>query len=105
MCAADKSLPWREQLLELIRKVYNDYQNCKILGTCFGIQIVAEAFDGKSARMKEYVRGSSRLEISADFWELPYVKELNIEPKRQPVVSKSHFDAVVEPPPFSKVYT
>ena len=104
VCAADKSLPWREKLLELIRKIYDNYPNCKILGTCFGIQIIAEAFYGKSARMEQCVRGSSKIEISSDFWELPYVKELNIEPRKDFVLSKSHFDAVVEPPPFAKIY-
>jgi GMP synthase-like glutamine amidotransferase len=88
----------------LIRKVYNNYQNCKILGTCFGVQIIAEAFSGKSARMEQCVRGSSKLEISDDFWELPYVKELNVRPKKKLAISKCHFDCVVEPPPCAKVY-
>jgi len=104
VCAADKSLVWREKLLKLIRTVYNDYPLCKILGTCFGIQIVAEALDGKCERMSEPIRGSSKLNINKDFWELPYVKQLGVKPKQSLFVSKSHFDAVTKVPDMMTVY-
>ena len=103
VCAADKSLPWRENLLDLIRKAYNS-SKCRILGTCFGIQILAEAFQGKGARMADYERGSSQLEISRDFWELPYVKGLGFEPKSRLLLPKSHFDSVIKPPPMGTVH-
>jgi len=97
-------LPWRERLLDLIRKAYGQSEKCKILGTCFGIQILAEAFQGKSARMEQVVLGSCKLAISGDFWELPYVKGLNVTPRNDFLLPKSHFDSVVEPPLNAKVY-
>ena len=90
--------------MEIIRKVYNENTKCRILGTCFGIQILAEAFEGKTARMEQAVVGSSNIDISADFWELPYIQSLNLENRNQLVLPKSHFDAVVEPPKDAKVY-
>ncbi len=104
VCAADTSLPWRERFLEILRKVYNENTKCRILGTCFGIQILAEAFEGKTARMEEAVVGSSNVDISDDFWELPYVKNLNLENRNRLTLPKSHFDFVVEPPKDAKVY-
>ena len=104
VCAADKSLVWRDKLLKLIRTVYEDYPSCKILGTCFGIQIISEALSGRCERMKEFIRGTSQLTIAKEFWELPFVKELEIESRPQLLITKSHFDAVVEPPKTVTVY-
>jgi len=104
VCAADKSLVWRDKLLTLIRTVYQDYPSCKILGTCFGIQIISEALNGKCERMKEAVKGSSKIAIRKQFWDLSYIKELNLENKEGLIVSKSHFDAVTEAPEMATVY-
>jgi len=104
VCAADKSLVWRDKLLTLIRTVYQDYPSCKILGTCFGIQIISEALNGRCERMKEAVRGSSKIAIRKQFWDLSYIKELNLENKEGLIVSKSHFDAVTEAPEMATVY-
>lgn len=104
VCAADKSLVWREKLLKLIRTVYEDYTACKILGTCFGIQIISEALSGRCERMKEPIRGSSKLNVCQTFWDLPYIKELNLPVQEKLVVSKSHFDAVMEAPKMAKIY-
>ncbi len=104
VCAADKTLPWREKLLELIRSVYEQGSKCKILGTCFGLQIIAEAFQGKCEKMKEFVKGSSNLDISPSFWDLPYIRELNLEPRTPLLIPKSHFDAVTEAPAIATVF-
>jgi len=104
VCAADKTLPWREKLLELIRSVYEQGSKCKILGTCFGLQIIAEAFQGKCEKMKEFVKGSSNLDICPSFWDLPYIRELNLEPRTPLLIPKSHFDAVTEAPAIATVY-
>ena len=103
MCAADKTLPWRERFLDLIRTAYCRGPKCKILGTCFGIQIIAEAFEGKCEKMKEFIKGSSSLGIKPDFWDLPYVNELNLKPRESLVIPKSHFDAVTEAPTIATV--
>ena len=95
---------WREKLLKLIQTVYSDYPLCKILGTCFGIQIVAEALNGKCERMREPIRGSSKLNMKQEFWELPYVKQLGVKPMESMLVSKSHFDAVTKVPDMMTVY-
>ena len=104
VCAADKTLPWRDKLLKLIRLAYTDGSTCKILGTCFGLQIIAEAFQGKCEKMKEFVKGSSKLNIEKSFWSLPYVQELNITQKEGLLIPKSHFDAVTEAPSIATVY-
>jgi len=103
VCAADKTLPWREKLLDLIRTAYCSGPKCKILGTCFGIQIIAEAFQGKCEKMKEFIKGSSNLGINPSFWDLPYVNELNLKPRESLVIPKSHFDAVTEAPTIATV--
>jgi len=104
VCAADKSLVWRDKLLKIIRLVYEDYPACKILGTCFGIQIISEALGGKCERMPEPIRGASQLQVQKSFWDLPYINDLDLKPQENLLISKSHFDAVVEPPKMATIY-
>jgi len=54
--------------------------------------------------MKEAVKGSSKICITKQFWELPYIKELNLDIKEGFLVSKSHFDAVTEAPKMATIY-
>jgi len=60
--------------------------------------------DGKCERMKEPIRGSSKLNISQEFWELPYVKGIRTEIRNDLLVPKSHFDAVTKAPKDATIY-
>lgn len=54
--------------------------------------------------MKEPVRGTTDLKVCNSFWELPYVKELGVEPSDNLIITKAHFDAVIEAPKMVTIY-
>ena len=86
----------------MIRDVYERVPKCKILGICYGIQILAEAFGGKCGELPKM--GSCPLKICQKFWELSYIKELGVEPKPNLLITESHVDGVIEVPKNCEVY-
>jgi len=52
--AAYDDLPWIASLSEFIRHIYNDYPAIKLVGICFGSQIIAVALGGLARKMPIY---------------------------------------------------
>lgn len=42
--------PWISNLADFIRKVFQNFKNIKLLGICFGCQIIATALGGECDR-------------------------------------------------------
>lgn len=50
-CSFDNSLPWLQGLRDFIKMVYDEYPHIKIIGCCFGHQIIAGVLGGKAEKM------------------------------------------------------
>ncbi|KZO90643.1 class I glutamine amidotransferase-like protein [Calocera viscosa TUFC12733] len=49
-CAFDDALPWLPQLLAVIRSTYHNKPHIKLIGICFGHQVIARALGGKCVK-------------------------------------------------------
>ncbi|CDW86551.1 UNKNOWN [Stylonychia lemnae] len=77
----DESLTWIEPLKDFVRKVYYDYQNIKLVGICFGHQLIAHSLGGKTEKMKQDVSncmyiGKEEIKLQNTFFELPFVQKV-----------------------------
>lgn len=78
--AYDTSIPWIEPLKALVKKIYEHYPHIKMVGVCFGHQLLAQALGGKAERMPHldteqrplYI-GRETIEMKDSFFDLPYV--------------------------------
>ena len=46
-----ESLPWMSFLRDFLNQIYFDHPHIKLLGICFGSQIIADALGGKVEKM------------------------------------------------------
>ena len=78
----------------------NKYPNLKILGICFGMQIIISALGGKISKMKGTHRGNpEEIEIIDDkFYEFNFYKNIGIEKKKYLKISEAHGDEITEYP-------
>ena len=78
----------------------NKYPNLKILGICFGMQIIISALGGKITKMKEPPKGTpEQIEIINDkFYEFNFYKNIGIEKKKYLKISEAHGDEISEYP-------
>ena len=79
----------------------NKYPNLKILGICFGMQIIISALGGKITKMKGAThRGTpEEIEIIDDkFYEFNFYKNIGIEKKKYLKISEAHGDEISEYP-------
>jgi len=71
------------------------FKHVKILGICFGHQIIAKAFGATVQRRRgqgvEYVE---EVQVKNEFWGLPFVKKSGIEYSDRINVLEFHFDEV-----------
>ena len=78
----------------------NKYPNLKILGICFGMQIIISALGGKITKMKEPPKGTpEQIEIINDkFYEFNFYKNIGIEKQKYLKISEAHGDEISEYP-------
>lgn len=77
----DESLSWIEPLKQFVRNVYYDYPNIKMVGICFGHQLIAHSLGGKTEKMRQDVEnclyiGKEEISLEPSFFELPFVKKV-----------------------------
>ena len=78
----------------------NKYPNLKILGICFGMQIIISSLGGKISKMEGTHRGNPEdIEIIDDkFYEFNFYKNIGIEKKKYLKISEAHGDEITEYP-------
>ena len=105
MSASNCNVDWYPAMFELIRKVNAQYTDVNLLGICFGAQIIAQALGGKVEKMpRDFVCGGEVLKVKPEFYELPFVKNSNLDAAKQLVIAQAHNDHIVELPPMAKHY-
>lgn len=72
------------------------YPQLKILGTCFGMQIIMSALGGKVIKSGIVQRFPVEINLQEKFWDLGFVKKSGIK-KQQLKICQAHGDAVVAP--------
>jgi GMP synthase-like glutamine amidotransferase len=50
----DHTLQWLEDLKELLRTIYTQYEEIKVVGICFGCQLLATALAGQTVKSQDY---------------------------------------------------
>jgi len=87
-----------EYLSRTKKFIYNlskNHPNIKILGICFGAQIVAESLGGKVSQMKrDYFSGVESIRISENFWSLEFVKRFGVLANDDLEIMKLHGDEI-----------
>lgn len=76
-----------------------EYKHIKILGLCFGMQIMMQSLGSEVKKMNsEFIRFPEKLKIHKDFWNLEFVKSSKVKQSDYFVVPQAHGDEVVNIP-------
>lgn len=113
--SANDDLPWMLELQKFLGYLAMEHKNIKILGGCFGHQIIAKAFGGRVGKVsKDKLQGFAtfigidEIELNESFYELSYVKKALLASPENDLkylrLLKSHNDAVVELPESAVVH-
>eukprot|EP00347_Sterkiella_histriomuscorum_P018325 403345936 len=112
----DDSNEWIEPLKEFVRNVYNNYKQIKVVGICFGHQLIAQSLGGKTQKMIPgeeeclYI-GKEEITLKDSFYEIPAVKQVmkefgleNTKLEGPLIINAVHQDHVLIPPPNAIVH-
>jgi len=105
------NIPFIPQTVEWLKEIHNNYPNLKLLGICFGEQLICYAHGGivdmLEAKKKDktyFVRTPTAIKLAEEFWEIPFIKQSGVPKKNEYVISQAHGDEVTEYPEFVKNY-
>ena len=96
-------------LANLIREIEENgkYPQLRILGICFGLEIIMSAF-GAELNQSEWDEnskyGPEKLNLNDEFWELDYVKKSGIEKRQSLIIAEAHSEQIIKYPPEDKNY-
>jgi GMP synthase-like glutamine amidotransferase len=83
------------------------YPNLKILGICFGLELIMNAFGGKlneSEWNKDARFGPEIINLNEEFWELNYVKASGINKRKSLIIAEAHSEKIIQYPPEKNNY-
>ena len=83
------------------------YPNLKILGICFGLEIIMNALGGKLNKSewdKDARFGPEIINLDDQFWELDYVKKSGINKRKSLIIAEAHSEKIIEYPPGKNNY-
>ena len=105
MDAYNINVDWYQTLFILIRNVHDNFPSLKMLGICFGSQIIAQALGGRVEKINgDFIDEGETLIVNNEFYELPFVKNSKICAAKQLVIAQAHYDHIVELPKGGKLY-
>lgn len=82
-----------------IRNIVENHKDIKLLGICFGEQLIIQALGGKVQKMKtDFSMFPEVLNINDDFWEIDFVKKSKVEKTKTLIIPQAHGDEVIEIP-------
>ena len=95
---------WLKKTINWINDIDKRYSNLKILGICFGAQLLSESLGGKVEKMKNldsnkerfFIAGHEMLNVRQEFFELPFVKKSKIKNQDNLIIVQSHGDKITK---------
>ena len=77
--AYEENNDWLDKLKDFVKKVWVEYPHIKIVGGCFGSQVLAHCLGGKVEKMKltkerPKILGRELIKMTDDFYNLGWVK-------------------------------
>ena len=85
----------------------NKYPNLKILGICFGLEIIMNGLGGKlnqSEWDKDARFGPEIINLDEKFWELNYVKASGVSKRKNLIIAEAHSEKIIKYPQNDKNY-
>lgn len=85
-----------EQYMKRIIDNKTQYPNLKILGICFGLQLILNGLEAQLGQipMKDFIKDPVDLTIDESFWSLEFVKKAHVKPVKKLRIQESHRDYV-----------
>lgn len=69
-----EKVSWKSTLVTFIQNIAQNYKHIKLLGVCFGSQIIAQALGGTAEKMPGKIQiGKEVIELLPSFFDKPYV--------------------------------
>jgi GMP synthase-like glutamine amidotransferase len=81
------------------------YPQLKILGICFGLEIIMNGFGAKLNKSKwgnESRYGPEIINLKDEFWELNYVKKSGVKKRKFLIIAEAHSEQIIKYPPKSE---
>ena len=88
-------------------EIEGKYPNLKILGICFGLEIIMSGLGAKLNKntWDEKSRfGPEIINLKDEFWELEYVKKSGIKKRQSLIIAEAHSEQIIKYPPENKNY-
>lgn len=87
-------------LKKLLDDIYfnNKYPNLKILGICFGMQIIVKALGGEVIKGTMIERFPVKMNLDEAFWNFKYVKDSQVDKREYLKICEAHGDYVTKLP-------
>lgn len=93
------------KLKEWIREFDRKYPKVKMLGICFGAQIITSAFGGEVQKMRQrkedpsyYYLGTEKLQVDEDFFSLSFTKKSQVSYEQNLCIVEAHGDEITKLP-------
>lgn len=94
-----------KNLKKWIRDFDQKYPDIRMLGICFGAQIISEALGGKVKQMPQraddpsfYYLGTEKLKVDEEFFSLPFTKSSNMDKEHSLCIVEAHGDEIIKLP-------
>lgn len=99
--AYDSSLPWISEYMTLLRRMYTDFPKIRIVGICFGCQVMASALGGATIKSPDY---RFLYTVETVHLNLAFSRDFPSFPLTTIAATECHGDIVSRLPPDAVLY-